>query len=126
MEASTIADAATADVIVRVGWYAAVSVASGVLAVLGTLLFGRGYKRRIAALEDQTSQPTLVIHDGGTYNRVEGGQHIHYHISGPAEVIQPKPTVGRATPLRVVVGLGEVEGQPIQGAEIERKKADDG
>ncbi len=126
MEASAIADAATADVIVRIGWYAVVSVASGVLAVLGTLLFGRGYKKRIAALEDQAERPSIVIHKGGAYNCVEGEQHIYYHISGPAEVIQPKPTVGRAIPLRVKVSLGEAKGLPIQGAEIEHKKADDG
>ena len=31
----------------------------GVGAVLGTLIFGRGYKRRIAALEAQARQPSI-------------------------------------------------------------------
>ncbi|MYH56658.1 MAG: hypothetical protein F4145_01285 [Boseongicola sp. SB0675_bin_26] len=33
----------------------------------------------------------LVIKDGSTVNIVQGDQHIHYHMSGPSEVVSDKP-----------------------------------
>ncbi len=80
----------------------------GAIVMLGMLLFGRGYKKRIAALEAKSQSPSIVLHKGATYNRVEGELHIHHHINGPVEIVQPKPPVGRVIPLEVEFKEGVV------------------
>ena len=63
-------DAATADLLVKVGWYAATAIFTGVASIIGTLLWGRGgrkrlmednrsLKERMAALEARASQPGI-------------------------------------------------------------------
>ena len=70
----------------------------GALAVPGVLLFGRGYKRRIAALEDSKKKPTTVnIHDN--FGNVIVGDDGLYHapFEGRGEISSPRPI--RAFPL---------------------------
>lgn len=61
MGENALIDAAAVDLLVRIGVWAAVSLgAGGVGAVLGVLVFGRGYKRRIAALEAKLAEPAIT------------------------------------------------------------------
>ena len=70
MELQHLLDAVTADLLVKIGWYVASVIITGVLAVIGTLLWGRGGRRRlvennkclnkrIAALEARASMPAI-------------------------------------------------------------------
>ena len=77
-------------------------------------------------LTKRQSGVEIVVREGGTINVVQGDQHIHYHINGPAEVLQPKPAVGRVLPLRVEFASGTVEGGPVTGADPVLTKTDDG
>ena len=66
----------------------------GSLAVLGILLFGRGYKRRIAALEAKADQPTVIQNFHGTVGqvvRVENDSLYQVTIEGKGEVVSPSP-----------------------------------
>ena len=64
----------------------------GALAMLGALLFGRGYKKRIAALEAKPSESTQVIlQPGATYNDFRGASgEWHLKADGQVEVISAR------------------------------------
>ena len=76
----------------------------GALAMLGTLLFGRGYKRRLTALEAKPSESTQVIlQPGATYNDFRGASgEWHLKADGQVEVISarriPVQTLGITAP----------------------------
>ena len=63
----------------------------------------RNMKREVEGLKERLDRaaPSIVLGEGATYNVVDGDQHVHYHLYGPAEVRQPKPKAGRVIPLRV-------------------------
>ena len=65
----------------------------GALAMLGVLLFGRGYKRRIAALEAKPDAEStqIILHPGATYNDFRGANgEWHLHADGPIEIVSPR------------------------------------
>ena len=84
-----------------------------VVIVLGLIFggfFGKRYrdmKARIdnlrADLDTLQAGPdagyVVVVENGGTYTHSEGDTHIHHHISGKAEIREPK--AGRVIPLHV-------------------------
>ena len=47
MEATQIIDAASADLLVGIGWYAVSVIVTGAVSVIGTLLWGRGGRKRL-------------------------------------------------------------------------------
>ena len=49
----------------------------------------------------------IVVKDGGTLNVVQGDQHIHYHIAGPAEVVSDKPIRVIKVSASETIGLSE-------------------
>lgn len=59
MEWSNVVEAVVSDLLAQVIVGISALTILGLGAVLGTLLFGRGYKRRIAALEAQAQQPSI-------------------------------------------------------------------
>ena len=73
---------------------------------------GHEFRKRIAALEDEENNPTIVIDEGGDVTVIHGDQHIHYYIDGPAEILQPK--TGRAIPLRVQFAPGIATGERFE------------
>ena len=78
-------------------------ILAGIGTVIGTLLFGRNYKRRIAALEarDKDIHRSVVIHGnlyiGDNYYNAEDGKH-HAAIEGRGEIVSPVPVIrGKAS-----------------------------
>ena len=76
MEWSNVVQAVVSDLLAQAIIGISALTILGLGAVLGTLLFGRGYKRRIAALEAQAQQPSInqtinfgVNSDGDEYDR---------------------------------------------------------
>ena len=65
-------DAATANFLVKLAWYLVTALVTGVVAVIGTLLWGRGGRKRLmerlAALEAQNHAPSIT-------------QTVHFHSS---------------------------------------------
>ena len=63
MEESLV-NAATADLLVKIAWHSGIAIVSAAVAVIGTLLWGRGgYKRvkqRLDALESQERAPAIT------------------------------------------------------------------
>ena len=76
----------------------------GALAMLGALLFGWGYKRRLTALEAKPSESTQVIlQPGATYIDFRGASgEWHLQADGQVEVISagriPVQTLGITLP----------------------------
>ena len=67
---------------------------AGALAVLGVLVFGRGYKRRIAALEEKANQPTVIQNFNGTIGqvvRIEKDGLYQITFEGKGEVVSSSP-----------------------------------
>ena len=74
--------------------------------MLGVLLFGRNYKKRIAELE---KRPAITIHGGihiGDVYIGPDGQH-HMPIDGKGEIVSSEPLDGiaRAEPLTAVARI---------------------
>ena len=82
-------------------------------------------EKQIAELEKKLETPvTINLAEGASYQDFRGATgEVHIHIDGKAEVVAPEPV-----PVRIEAPFapGTVEGLPIEGAEIEHKKADDG
>lgn len=81
----------------------------GAIAMLGVLIFGRGYKRRIAALEAR-SPMQIIMQPGATYNDYRGadGKH-HLHFDGQGEIVSSEPV-----PVRVDgIGVGVFVSPPV-------------
>lgn len=71
------------------------SVVSAVAAMIGTMIFGRGYKKRIADLErklDEARGSVSLTITGNTYNeyRSEGGDY-HLNFDGKGDVVSRSP-----------------------------------
>ena len=69
----SLTNAATADLLVKIGWNAGAFLLAGAMGVIGTLLWGRGGRKRllerITALEAQTRLPAItqtINFSGGT------------------------------------------------------------
>ena len=70
------------------------------------------------AVFTRPSSISIVAKDGGTVNLVQGDQHIHYHITGPAEVTVPKAIDVQ------VAGKGSAEFQPPPSVKLTRASED--
>lgn len=114
------------EVVLRGGWLALAAIGSMVGgAVLGTLMFGRGYKRRIADLErkleernQQSIQQGIAIQDNhGTIIMTpapDGGYEVRGHLPPlpPAQRFSGagEASFAEAEPIRIGLRLGLPEG----------------
>ena len=100
MDSPTVMDVVAVDVAIRFGWYAIAAMGGGVVAVLGIIIFGKGYKKRIAALEAKESSEGITIHGDlhivNNYYSADDRRH-HTVVEGRGEIISP-------TPVRVRLG----------------------
>ena len=94
----------------------------GVGAVLGNLLFGRGYKRRIAELERKmaSASASVVIHGDfqiieSQYNSTDG--RYHAEVEGKGKIVSPVPLRLTAAPAPIQ-GIGQSDLKPLPEDEL--------
>ena len=56
MESPSVVEVVAVDLAIRFGWYAVTVIATGTVAVIGVLMFGRGYRSKIASLEKEIAE----------------------------------------------------------------------
>ena len=98
-------------------WAAGCAVA----AVLGTIISGKGYKRRIAHLEEQAKQPTVVQNFYGDMGTVQVSDDGLYYapFEGRGEIVSPRP-------VRIAgVGMAAFSGAPEVSLTVEAVDPDE-
>ena len=104
MELSDVADLFDLfEVLWAAGWVIA--------AVLGTIIFGKGYKRRIARLEEQAKRPTVVQNFYGDIGTLQVGDDGTYRLpfEGRGEIVSPRPVRIGAPEVSLTVEAVEVD-----------------
>ena len=76
-------DMVAVDIAIRFGWYAVAAIGGGVIAVLGTIIFGKGYKKRIAALEAEAAKPSItqIVNVPNSSSEDERERHLQAAIN---------------------------------------------
>ncbi len=130
----SILDATLVEVLVDLAYFVGAAGAG----VIGTLWFGRGYRKRIQDLEERDAKDDTVINV-----HVHGGMHIgdqvnHYYnesdrtyradIDGKAEIVSPFPIKVRQIGTGAVGGGRSAAGAGLRnvGSGLEERKERDG
>ena len=121
-------DVVAVDIAIRFGWYAVAVLGGGLAAVLGVIIFGKGYKKRIAALEAKESGESITIHGGlhivNNYYSADDRKH-HTVVEGRGEIVSPTPVevrLGTLTmgPPTISVKATKVKATPPAASDDER------